>query len=218
MGGLDLWLARSTAGETFFDSQVANLTKRRYPQSLHLTIGEFLSLLQPLRRRTKEIDCSNKSRIPFLVVFPGKAIPLEKQLDRIRFDDRRCVTKLKLADLVPDLDEELPALPYLALDVERGGLTKGLAAEESVQVFRSENRLALTVEEGAALLTHAPNVLRYHNIGCAGNSLNGCFVPGFGRCPVWGLILTVFGKERAKPDLGFASCGRRLRFGEALRA
>lgn len=218
MGSLELWLARPNAGENFFDFQVANLTKRRYPQSMHLTNGEFFSLLRPLRGSVRETDCSNKGRIPFLIVFPEQVVPLAKQLDRIRFDDRRCVARLRLTDLVPNLDEELPSLPYLVFDVERGGLTKGLTAEESAQVFRNENRSALTVEEGAALLTHAPIALRYNNIGCAGHSIDGCFVPGFGRCPISGPILTVFGKERAKPDLGFASCGRRLRFGEASRA
>jgi len=217
MGSFDLWLARRTVGEVLFDSEVANLIRRHYPQAMRLTYGSFSSFFSPFRRSIRDTDCSKRDRIPFLIVFPEKAIPIERQLDRIRFDDQRCVARLRLTSLVPNLGEELSSLPYLIFDVECGGLTEGMAAEESASVFESESRSALTVEEGVALLTHAPNALRRHNIGCAGHLLDECFVPVFGRCPLSGPILTVFGKKSAKPDLGFASCGRRLRFGEALK-
>ena len=98
MGSFDLWLARRTVGEVLFDSEVANLIRRHYPQAMRLTYGSFSSFFSPFRRSIRDTDCSKRDRIPFLIVFPEKAIPIERQLDRIRFDDQRCVARLKLTN------------------------------------------------------------------------------------------------------------------------
>jgi hypothetical protein len=58
-----------------------------------------------------------------------------------------------------DLAEGGPPAAYLLLDVQRGEEFCGVRPEDALPVLRGRGRTPLTIDEGIALVTHAPHLL-----------------------------------------------------------
>jgi hypothetical protein len=59
---------------------------------------------------------------------------------------------------------------YLLLDVDRGDAFRGVAPDEALTTAGNRGRTPLTIEEGIALVTHAPHLLeRNHCFSLAGS-------------------------------------------------
>ena len=214
MGGFETWLSQPTEAEKLFDAQVGKLLALRVPHGIciRLTYGHFLAKVQPLRKLVKNIDCSKrtKERIPFLIVLPNSFFPIPRQLARLKIDDVECGVDFRSKYLTPLLDGAIPKFPYLIFDVDMGISIQGKPINECNEIVQRNGRSCLTLEEGIALLTHFPSILRNGNkLVCAGHALGERCVTGFMHSPKTGLVLTGFSKTNACQALSFTSCAGR---------
>jgi hypothetical protein len=121
---------------------------------------------------------TDESRIPILVVVPHTIVPLSYQLEMIR----ESINDVQLEHLIkPEWFENAkgvstPDRPYILLDVETGYAMKNTPPKKCVQRFRDAGRFALTVDEGVALISHFPEVLKSHWIDLPGSVLIHKFV------------------------------------------
>ena len=157
---------------TLLDRQVDTLLNLGYPALGGLTDAQLTARLAPLRdaaERLPDVPADDA---------PGRA-PLVLVVTRELVDPERTVGLLRLAPngtapgildrnhgeagLAPYRPVEQVELPdpgaYLLLDVERGEEFLGVRPEEAFPVILGRGRTPLTIEEGIALVTHAPHVL-----------------------------------------------------------
>jgi hypothetical protein len=162
----------TVAAITVLDRQVETLLALGYPALAGLTETAFTDRLAPL--------CETAATLPDLPEEdqPGRA-SLVLVVTREVVDPERTVPLLRLAPkgtkpgvvdrnhgeqgLAPYRPIEQVALPgagaYLLLDVDRGEEFLGVRPEEALPVVLGRGRTPLTIEEGIALVTHAPQVL-----------------------------------------------------------
>ena len=154
------------------DRQVDTLLALGYPALAGLDEAAFRDLLRPLR------DAA--ATLPDLVEHdePGRAA-LVLVVTRALVDPEATVPLLRLAPkgtlpgivdrnhgeagLAPYRPIEQVVLPdpvaYLLLDVDRGEEFRGVRPEEALPVVLGRGRTPLTIEEGIAVVTHAPQLL-----------------------------------------------------------
>jgi hypothetical protein len=198
-----------TATELEFDRQVDALALTGLPGRLELKEECFRALLEPLRDLLPPPSAAGEG-IPFVVVVPDA--PAELLLPAVHTPDGEGWTALsseELARFGPRRELDVPAAPYLLLDVDPGGELLGVAPAEAERRIAATGRLPLTIAEGLALLVSDSGVLR------SGDSfaLLGAH-SGNGRVPVvWtdgsGPALRAWDRAGAHPRLGTASCGGR---------
>lgn len=165
------------------DRQVGTLLDLGYPALAGLTPSELTDALAPLRETA--------AGLPDLRVDdpPGRA-PLVLVVTKALVDPELTVPLLRLAPngtrvgildpnhgepgLAPYRPIEQVELPdpaaYLLLDVDRGEEFLGVTPEAALPVILRRGRTPLTIEEGIAVATHAPQVLeRYRCFMLAGS-------------------------------------------------
>ncbi len=215
MGGFVAWLSQPTEAEKLFDAQVERLLALRVPHGIciRLSSDHFKTKVLPLRKLVKDLDCSKRgrSKIPFLIVLPNSFFPIPRQLFRLKIYDADCGVDLRSKDLIPLLDGAIPKFPYLIFDVDTGISTQGKPINECSEIIRKDGRSCLTLEEGIALLTHFPLLLRNGNrLVCAGHALGKSYFTGFMYSSKTGLLLTGFSKTSTRQVLSFTSCAGRF--------
>ena len=62
---------------------------------------------------------------------------------------------------------------YLAVDIETGKTSLGKTPDEAIKKIKSEDRSPLTLEEGVALVTHHPEILKDNYIWMPGSRRGG---------------------------------------------
>jgi hypothetical protein len=157
---------------TVLDRQVATLLALGYPALAGTTKVQFVDHLAGVREAAAalpDLPASNP---------PGRA-SLVLVVTRALVDPERTVPTLRLAPtgtkpgildrnhgeagLAPYRPIDEIRLPhqeaYLLLDVDRGEEFLGVRPEEALPVVLGRGRTPLTIEEGIALVTHAPEVL-----------------------------------------------------------
>ena len=142
----------------FFAKQVNRIIERKFHVVTGLSESDFIDRhIMPLKQLLVKNDKDTKideSRLPILVVVPHTIVPLSYQLERIR----ESINDIQLEHLIkPEWFENAkgvstPDKPYLLLDVETGYAMKNTTPKKCVQSFRDAGRLALTVDEGIALI------------------------------------------------------------------
>ena len=165
-----------------FAKQVNTIIERNLYIPTGLNERDFVSLhIMPLKQLLAEnIEHTKieKSHIPLMIVVPNNVVPLSYQLERIR----ESINDIQLEHLVkPEWFENAhgvstPDTPYLLVDVETGYAMKNTTPKKCVKTFNDEGRLALTVDEGIALISHFPEVLESHWIDLPGSVLIHKFV------------------------------------------
>jgi uncharacterized protein DUF5701 len=157
---------------SLLDRQVDTLLTLGYPALAGLSASEFTDHLEPLRAvaaalpRLPEHDEPGHASLVLVVtrdlVDPERTVPLLRLapkgtapgiLDRNHGE----------AGLAPYRPIEQVALPpsaaYLLLDIDRGEEFLGVRPEEALPVVLGRGRTPLTIEEGIAVVTHAPQLL-----------------------------------------------------------
>lgn len=157
-----------------FDRQVATLVERGYPDLLGLTAAELSHRLAPLRERAATLG------VPFVLVFPQ--LGAEVAMARTALGSKPGVTNLDPIEParfrpLPEL-EVPPDSPYLLLDPDRGAEYRNQTPDEALAAIRAAGRTPLTVEEGIAWLTQAPEALqKNHCFSLAGSRCGDRRVP-----------------------------------------
>lgn len=222
-----------------FTDQTNRIIERKYHIIANLSEADFVQrYINPLKELLVSLDVDTEfreNRIPLLLIVPHNIVPLSYQLETIReiLDEKKLEYIIK-----PEWFENAngvltPDKPYLLIDVETGYAMKNITPKKCVKTFKEAGRLALTIDEGIALITHFPEVLESHWIDlpgsklihkCAGQDamkrgMLGALPPGFGQATFVPTIyykyynslrLYYINEATETPYSGSASCGQRL--------
>ena len=199
-----------TEAELEFDRQIDALVMSGLPEAMELAERCFRACAEPLRDLLPPVE-GTPERIPFAVVFP--AVPVVPVLETVHTLGGSGFTTMTEDDLarfrpLPELD--VPAGPYLLLDVDLGADTFNVPPGDVLPRLGAAGRSPLTVAEGLALLVSDPGVLRSRNcFSVAGSRAGDKRVPAFwvsARRPRLGWCY----QGAPHTWLGTASCAGRL--------
>lgn len=143
-----------------FDEQVRAYVAKGYPGLFRVGEEEFAAGLEPLRALVPPPAAEGPDRISFVLVMP--AVPVAAALERVVVGGRAGFVSADAADLHtygPITGVEVPAGPYLLADVERGDAYANWSPDQALPAITSRGRTPLTIAEGVALLTVAPELL-----------------------------------------------------------
>lgn len=203
-----------------FERQINNLIQKKYHEHAGKTADELRSMIEPLRKRLKEIHDEEMDQengyLPFVIVIKSDLVNTETAMKLLQYGRKPGVTKLtplKPADFEPIAGLNLPEQPvYLAINIERGREYLNVTPHDALISIESRSRSALTIDEGIAAVTQYPEFLMKNN--CF--SLSGSRHSGDKRVPA----LWINGKKEANLGwcwdgnphtwLGSASCIKRV--------
>ncbi|MDA4886435.1 DUF5701 family protein [Streptomyces sp. MS2A] len=179
---------------TEFDQQVRTLVALGYPALSGRSPEQFTELVAPLRAEAvartgsaaraqahAAYDPAVTGRVPFVLVVGRELAPIEATmaLTTLRggklpgFVDRSFEPgSLERFVATEDTRPPGPDGVHLLFDVERGEEFCGVVPGDAMATLAGRGRTLLTIEEGIALLTHAPEIL----------VKNKCFSTGGSRC------------------------------------
>jgi hypothetical protein len=151
-----------------FRDQVDRLIELGYPAIAGLAEDDFRTRLAPLAPLAEQAEgAGGASRVPFVVVVtrklvdPYATVPLLRLVnDRLPGVVDRNHAEGDLATYHPLAELAVPdAAAYLLVDAERGEEFCGVRPEDALPVITARGRSPLTIDEGIALVTHAPHLL-----------------------------------------------------------
>jgi hypothetical protein len=151
-----------TEADLEFDRQVEALALTGLPEHRDLSEGCFRAWLEPLRDVLPEKPTGQ--HVPFVVVVPD--VPVRDVLAAIPGVGGAGFSTMDVDDVarfapLPELD--IPATPYLLLDVDTGADTLNLPPADALPRIADAGRTPLTVAEGLAVLASDPGILRARN-------------------------------------------------------
>jgi uncharacterized protein DUF5701 len=158
--------AVAIAPEGEFQRQLSNLVSLGYAELAGLGRAAFVRRLAPLEAAVAGVAPSGEEgRIPFVLVVRG--VSAERAVAVVRVGARRGFTTMDPGDLArfaPIDGVELPvAQAYAAVDVDTGRATLNVTPDDALEPIALAGRSPLTLDEGIAVLTQFPDVLRTHN-------------------------------------------------------
>lgn len=151
-----------------FERQVANMRRLGYPQIAGISDDAFAKLLVSLRARLAGLPAGiAESGIPFVLVVDRSLVPPEKSMPLVEQDGRRGVVDMNPTEpraFGPIETVEVPeGAAYLATDIDTGRETPNVTPDDALPLITAKGRSPLTIEEGIAVVTHHPGVLRLLN-------------------------------------------------------
>ena len=153
-----------------FAAQLDRLVALGYPGLAGQSESDFRAMLAPLEERvpvgSEDVDAA-AGRVPWVLVVTRDLIPPEPRVPLLRLAGGRKPGivdrnhgEAGLAPYHPLPELGVPESPaYLLLDIERGEEYCGVKPEDAVPVIRGRGRTPLTIDEGIALVTQAPELL-----------------------------------------------------------
>lgn len=154
-----------------FEDQVATLVELGYPALAGLSESAFRAELAPLAAEAHRLDEAEPrdepGRAAYVVVVtralvdPTTTVPLLRLVGGRKpgvVDRNHAEGDLATYDPLPELDVP-SARAYLLVDIDRGEEFCGVRPEEALPVIRERGRTPLTIDEGIAVVTHAPHLL-----------------------------------------------------------
>jgi hypothetical protein len=149
-----------------FDRQIDTLVQLGYPQLVGMSPDVFVRRLAPLADPAAALTQGDDGRIPF-VLMPGEGLFSRTQaVGRTEMNGHPGFTSTDDDDLkrfTPVADIEIPAGPYLLLDVDTGPDTLDVVPDEALTRIATAGRSPITIDEGLALVTQFPGILRTRN-------------------------------------------------------
>jgi len=227
------------AKENLFNEQVDKIIENKFHIIANLGQDDFIALyIDPLWQLLENLQIEGDvqgNRIPLLLIVPHDIVSLSYQLECVR----KSLNQRQLEYIIkPEWFKNAPGVstpgePYLILGVETGEARTNITPAKCVEKFIQEDRYALTIDEGLALITHYPEVLESHWVDlpgsmlihkCAGQDAQqrgmlGALPPGFASATFvptlyykyYGdLRLYYINEQTETPYSGSASCGKRL--------
>ena len=154
------------------DRQVDTLLELGYPALADLSAATFTDRLAPLRAVAADLpdvpDSDEPGRASLVLVVTRDLVDPERTVPLLRLAPNgtapgildRNHGEAGLAPYRPIDQVALPHAPaYLLLDVDRGQEFLGVRPEQALPVVLGRGRTPLTIEEGIAVVTHAPQLL-----------------------------------------------------------
>ena len=152
-----------TEAEFEFDRQIDALVMTGLPEELELAEQCFRASVEPLRDQLPT-PAPDGTGIPFVLVVPHlPVVPVLEALHSVGGSGFTTMADDDLARFRPLPDLQVPAGPYLLLDVDAGADTLNLPPAEVLPRMTAAGRSPLTIAEGLAVLVSDPGVLRGRN-------------------------------------------------------
>lgn len=154
-----------------FERQVEVLITKGYATAAGYTEAEFKKMLLPLAKYLEGITLPDVDlelgKLPFVIVVRNEVISNEAAMALVEKDGKSGITKLfphQPSDFSTIEQVEVPtSSAYLLLDIDRGKSTINLPPNQAFPLIRAEQRSALTIEEGIAIVTQFPDFLIKNN-------------------------------------------------------
>jgi hypothetical protein len=202
--------ACATEAELEFDRQIDALVMTGLPDALELAEQCFRASVEPLRDLLPPRG-PDGTAIPFVVVVPHlPVVPVLEAVHTVGGSGFTTMADDDLARFRPIPELQVPAGPYLLLDVDPGADTLNLPPAEVLPRMTAAGRSPLTIAEGLAVLVSDPGVLRGRNcFSLLGSRAGDKRVPALwvsARRPRLGWCY----QGAPHTWLGSASCARRL--------
>jgi hypothetical protein len=157
---------------TVLDRQVETLLRLGYPALAGISEAGLAALVEPLRAVADTLSdlpaTGEPGRVPLVLVLTREVVDPERTVPLLRLAPSGTAPGILdrnhgdagLAPYRPVPEVRLPhAAAYLLLDVDRGEEFRGVPPEEALPVVLGRGRSPLTIEEGVAVVTHAPHLL-----------------------------------------------------------
>ncbi len=145
-----------------FVEQIETLIRLGYPPMLAMPEPAFIDSLAVLESRLPTAQEAAVGQVPFVIVINSHHAPVEVMLPLARRQGKVPVERLfprKPNDFVPQI--ELPGgEAYLLVDVDRGADYRNITPDAAYLAITKGGRSPLTISEGIAVLTHAPDLLQ----------------------------------------------------------
>jgi Family of unknown function (DUF5701) len=151
-----------------FDRQLENLLAKGYPKLARMTADAFVEQVTQLEQRLAEIPATaNGSSIPFVLVVRNDLVRTERAMSQVEVGQKRGVVRMtptEPSEYAPIDGLDLPSvLAYLVVDLDIGQTTLNVTPEDALKTILAHRRSPLTIDEGVAVVTHHPDVLRTRN-------------------------------------------------------
>ena len=174
-----------------FDRQLGNLLGKGYPALAGVGEDEFAALVEPLRARVPDG--------PFAIVVSGALVPAHAAVPLVELDGKPGFTDMEPDDLAgfgPVVGVEVPPGPaYLVTGFDAGTATLNVTPDDAMETIVRAGRSPLTIDEGVALVTQFPELLRDEN----------CFSMLGSRCG--DRRVTALWISKGRPRLGWCWAG-----------
>ena len=152
-----------TEAELEFDRQVDALVMAGLPEALDLATTCFRAAVEPLRDLLPDVE-PDGTTIPFVVVVPHlPVVPVLEAVHSVGGSGFTTMDDDDLATFRPLPELQVPAGPYLLIDVDPGPDTLNLPPAQALPRLEAAGRSPLTIGEGLAVLLSDPGVLRSRN-------------------------------------------------------
>ena len=148
-----------------FESQVERLVELGYPALSGLAEASFRELLEPLASPATRV--AERDDVPFVLVVTRELVRPEDTVPLLRLVGGRKPGVVDRNHAEGDLAtyHPLPELglgsanAYLLTGVQRGEEFCNVRPEDALPVILGRGRTPLTIDEGVAVVTHAPHLL-----------------------------------------------------------
>ncbi len=153
-----------------FDRQVENFLQKGYPKVAGIK-NEFMKHIEPLQERITELATIEKEgqerRIPFVIVVKNDLVAGEKAMPLVELKGKTGFVGMhpvEISSFKPIEGVNIPnGLAYLVVGIDTGKGTLNVTPNDALRIIEKQNRSPLTIDEGIALLTHYPEILRTNN-------------------------------------------------------
>lgn len=154
-----------------FKRQISNLIQKGYPSITGQSEEDFRKQLEPLRQKVVELEhagvFAQKGEVPFVIVIKREWIDAERAMQLVERKNKAGFSIMASEELnrfAPIEGIELPeGVAYLLVDIDTGQETLNVTPIQAMEIIKNENRSPLTIEEGVALITHFPEVVKKNN-------------------------------------------------------
>jgi hypothetical protein len=154
-------------------TQVDRLVELGYPALTGLSEAAFRDLIVPLEKVAADLDLGDTAEesagtTPLVVVVTREVVRPEDTVPLLRLaggrrpgvvDRNHAEGDLATYHPLPELGVPAAAAAYLLLGVDRGEEFCGVRPEDALPVITGRGRTPLTIDEGVAVVTHAPHLL-----------------------------------------------------------
>ncbi|WP_289139552.1 DUF5701 family protein [uncultured Brevibacillus sp.] len=154
-----------------FERQISNLIQKGYPRITGQSEEDFRKQVEPLRQKVVELEhagiSAQKGEVPFVIVIKRDWIDAERAMQLVERKNKAGFSIMASEELnrfAPIEGIELPeGFAYLLVDIDTGQETLNVTPNLAMEMIKNENRSPLTIEEGVALITHFPEIVKKNN-------------------------------------------------------